>query len=118
MNEIRHIIKNMYRLKHIPTGLYYQPGENNLSTTGKVYFTNSNVMSSCYSGGMIEMQVRRDGQIHKKYSHLSWESVSYKYGKVKIVTKISDWVKEYIANDDLYTNSQATPDCNDTKHES
>lgn len=32
-----------YRIKHIPTGLYYKPsnGMSNLSTKGKVYLTNS-----------------------------------------------------------------------------
>lgn len=33
----------MYRIKHIPTGLYYQPRKyrgNNLSKNGKVYHTN------------------------------------------------------------------------------
>ena len=36
-----------YRIKHKPTGLYYQPlvNGNNLSKTGKVYLTNNNVLN-------------------------------------------------------------------------
>ena len=40
---------NPYRIKHIPTGLYYKPEGNtcnNLSKTGKVYFTKINVLNT------------------------------------------------------------------------
>ena len=35
-----------HRVKHIPTGLYYQPGSNNLSEKGKIYHNNHDVISA------------------------------------------------------------------------
>lgn len=39
---------NPYRVKHIPTGLYYKPGETNLSKNGKIYQTGANILN--YTG--------------------------------------------------------------------
>lgn len=36
----------LHRVKHIPTGLYYQPGANNLSEKGKIYSNNHDVISA------------------------------------------------------------------------
>lgn len=34
-----------HRIKHIPTGLYYKPGRNNLSKVGYLYETKCDVLS-------------------------------------------------------------------------
>lgn len=34
-----------YRIKHKGTGLYYKPGNSNLSKTGKVYLTSRNILN-------------------------------------------------------------------------
>lgn len=59
-----------YRLKHIPTGLYYQPskGGNNLSERGKVYLTNANPLSIDRGCDYIWMDLKADGKIYRAYS--------------------------------------------------
>lgn len=58
-----------YRIKHIPTGLYYQPakGGSNLSEKGKVYLTNANPFS--YNGGSdhILIDVKKSSKVHRLY---------------------------------------------------
>lgn len=55
---------NPYRIKHIPTGLYYKPGEVNLSKTGKVYQTGANILN--YTGNDIMcITCRKDSKIYK-----------------------------------------------------
>ena len=39
-------MKNPYRIKHEPTGLYYKPGSINLTKNGKVYITGGSVLTS------------------------------------------------------------------------
>lgn len=41
-----------YRVKHIGTGLYYKPGQPNLSHKGKVYTTALNVLSGGNGGSV------------------------------------------------------------------
>lgn len=36
---------DFYRIKHKPTGLYYKPGDTNLSKKGKIYTSGGNVLS-------------------------------------------------------------------------
>ena len=49
-----------YRIKHKPTGLYYQPlvNGNNLSKKGKVYLTNNNVLNRTNSFVFIAFNKR------------------------------------------------------------
>lgn len=61
---------NPYRIKHKPTGLYYQPinNGNNLSKHGKVYLTKTNPLSQDYSKDYIWIQFNKYSKIYKEYS--------------------------------------------------
>lgn len=56
-----------YRIKHKLTGLYYQPivDGDNLSKTGKVYFTDDNILKRV--GAFIFMSLNVQGKIYKEY---------------------------------------------------
>jgi hypothetical protein len=97
-----------YRLKHIPTGLYYQPTSNlsNLSFKGKIYQTNVNGISEKinYNKRFPDKdEFRVDVKIGSRvYSHLTKNctviltpSTSNNY-IVYLTTKLSEWVKEEI----------------------
>lgn len=53
-----------YRIKHIPTGLYYKPGDISLSQTGKVYLSNSNILTYA-TGDEICISCRRGSRLQK-----------------------------------------------------
>lgn len=53
-----------YRVKHIPTGLYYKPGEVNLSKRGKVYQTSNNILTYVCRG-VVLVEVREGSKIHE-----------------------------------------------------
>lgn len=59
-----------YRIKHKPSGLYYQPisNGNNLSTNGKVYLTKASPLSQHYGRDYIWIQFNEYSRIYKKYS--------------------------------------------------
>lgn len=38
-------MKKPYRIKHVPTGLYYKPGSINLTKTGKVYVSGGSILT-------------------------------------------------------------------------
>jgi len=99
-----------YRLKHKPTGLYYQPGKNNLSKNGKVYFTARHGLSEAinryklYPGTEYQyfpVFAQKSSNKNSKANIqlltnniLFWED--YRYGGYEIVakTKLTDWVVE------------------------
>lgn len=56
-----------YRIKHKPTGLYYQPtvNGNNLSKKGKVYLTKNNVLNGTDTFIFISLNER--GRLYKEY---------------------------------------------------
>ncbi len=86
-----------YRLKHKPSGLYYQPskGGNNLSTKGKVYLTNVNGLSS--QRDPMYISVMKDSIAHKKTKDiLPWEKSGYKYGQLTCKVPHSDFEMEYL----------------------
>lgn len=58
-----------YRIKHIPTGLYYQPvkGGNNLSKRGKVYLTNANPLSYNRGSNYIWIDLKEGSKIYRLY---------------------------------------------------
>lgn len=59
-------MKKLYRIKHVPTGLYYKPGDNNLSEKhGKVYQTGSSILSY-FGGDIIKVEINNKN-ILKKY---------------------------------------------------
>lgn len=68
---------NPYRIKHIPTGLYYKPGEVNLSKTGKVYQTGCNVLTTYHNH--IPVSVPKGSKIHEATKDkIQWEPRRYK----------------------------------------
>jgi len=58
-----------HRVKHIPTGLYYQPGHSNLSEKGKVYHTNSDVISANWIYGVV-LKIDRDSKLYRKHKEV------------------------------------------------
>lgn len=64
---------NPYRIKHIPTGLYYKPGEVNLSKTGKVYQTANNILTYVCRG-CVTVSIRKGSKIHEATKDkIQWE---------------------------------------------
>lgn len=100
----------MYKLKHIPTGLYYQPhkhGGSNLSRRGKVYQTATHGLSSAMrnynknpeikSNSIFFVYCKQNSTIHKLTNDiLDWVDCSWAYNQIKAETKIHDWVIEEI----------------------
>lgn len=89
-----------YRLKHIPTGLYFQPHQHrgsHLSKKGKIYQTKSNgIHSGQYGKKTFTVCCEKDSQIHKMTDDiLDWQN-GWSYNQLKAETKFSDWVREEI----------------------
>lgn len=84
---------NAYRLKHIPTGLYFTPSKSgtNLDKRGKIYIDNRNGLKG-HSDGTIQLAI---GNKYLKYLKEDVE-VKKTYTSNYIVSNISDFEKEYI----------------------
>lgn len=96
-------------MKHVPTGLYYQPHRHrgsNLSKRGKVYQTSINGLSSSLRNSLLYPEIEaeqifyvyaeRDSSIHREFSNsFKWED-SCAYSQVKAPTKLTDWTAENI----------------------
>lgn len=66
-----------YRIKHIPTGLYYKPGEVNLSKNGKVYMTSGNILTYTDNPYVI-VSTRVASKIYKETKdYIAWVSQTY-----------------------------------------
>lgn len=91
----------MYRIKHKPTGLYYQPHKhrsNTLSRKGKVYHKKESPKNCSIQihNGWKEPQISKE---IKTWLKLEWENIieNYKsYNGIVIPTEISDWEHEEI----------------------
>lgn len=83
-----------YRIKHIPTGYYYQPNKHwgcGLSVKGKVYQTKNNILS--YEKDKIVVQAREDNRVYRlTKASLAWKMTGY--NKFEMVTSADDWVIE------------------------
>ena len=92
----------MYKLKHVPTGLYYQPhkhGGSNLSKRGKVYQTATHGLSTAYKNDSktFIIYVDKDSVVHRlSKDKLDYVEDRYSYNQMKADTNISDWVIEEI----------------------
>ncbi len=77
-----------YRIKHKPSGLYYKPGEVNLSKSGKVYFTKNNVFSyDGYGHDTVHVSLTFDSPAHKLLKQMyEWEPSCVR--RKSVVTKI------------------------------
>lgn len=91
-----------YKLKHIPTGLYYQPYKyrgSNLSFKGKIYQTATHGLSSAfrhkekYGDSNFIVQCELDSRIYKETKNiLAWKETSRKV--MTAITLLDDWEKE------------------------
>lgn len=96
-----------YRVKHIPTGLYYKPvgsTYNNLSKSGKIYWTKSNVLNTdIYERNgkrCIGIHIATDSPIHKRTQNIiNWEK-SYNTRKQIAWIPIEEFKIEEITIDD------------------
>lgn len=92
----------MYKLKHIPTGLYYQPhkhGGSNLSKRGKVYQTATHGLSSAFKRPEKSFSVycAKDSIVHKQTKDiLSFTDCRWSYNQMIGETSVSDWIVEEI----------------------
>jgi len=99
-----------YKLKHVPTGLYYQPHKHrgsHLSKRGKIYQTSVNILSIGYYSDSSKRDTlvilcEYGSQIYNLTKDiLNWSEPSRSYygnksGQVKCTTLVSDWIKEKI----------------------
>ncbi len=82
-----------YRIKHIPTGLYYKPGKANLSKKGKVYLDGSSVLSN--SGSTIIVSIRKCSRIHEATKDkIQWEDARFMYGYMIAKLPTTEFEKE------------------------
>lgn len=93
-----------YKIKHKPTGLYYQPIKHrgsNWSKRGKIYQTKTNILNlGYYSNGSprkeIYIYAHQDTLVYKNTKDdLNWEE-SVGSGQRRVKTKTEDWVIEEI----------------------
>lgn len=83
-----------YRIKHIPTGLYYKPGEVNLSKTGKVYQTANNILTYVCRG-VVLVEVTKGSKIHEATKDkIQWEPSRYHPWHVIAKLPITEFEKE------------------------
>lgn len=91
-----------YRLKHAPTGLYYQPHKHrgsHLSKNGKIYQTKTNGLSEAkkYKREFFRIMREKGSRVYKVTTDiLSWEDVTWSYNQSEAKTRLSDWVIEEI----------------------
>lgn len=83
-----------YRIKHIPTGLYYKPGEVNLSKNGKVYQTANNILTYVCRA-VVPVEVRKGSKIYEATKDkIQWESARYRPWHVVAMLPITEFEKE------------------------
>lgn len=72
-----------YRIKHIPTGLYYKPStRNNLSKNGKIYNTNNCVLAYHKNDPFITIAIMQNTTLDKQCGKLSDNFGYNSYGKI------------------------------------
>jgi len=92
----------MYRLKHKPTGMYYQPHKHrgsNLSRNGKVYNTGTHGLSEAFKSKRetFPVYVERDSVMYNKTKDiLNYTECKYDFYQMKAETLVSDWEIETI----------------------
>ena len=83
-----------YRIKHIPTGLYYQPikGGNNLSPRGKVYLTNASPLSMNGDYYPIYLTCREDSIVYRQTKDIiPWQKATWSYREMYYQAPKSDF---------------------------
>jgi hypothetical protein len=93
-----------YKLKHLPTGLYYQPHKHrgsHLSKKGKIYQTKINGLSDAikYKRKTFRIACADNSQVYNSTKNiLKWEKSSWSYRQQVAETQVSDWVVEELKN--------------------
>lgn len=94
-------MSKIYRLKHLPTGLYYQPHKHrgsHLSKKGKIYQTSTHGLSSEMQNKTLYFRIRvaDNSVVHRLTKDvLVYHKCKYAYNQLYADTLVSDWVKEY-----------------------
>lgn len=93
-----------YKLKHIPSGMYYQPhkhGGSNLSEKGKVYQSGTHGLSEAFrrmernpDNDTFKVWVKRNSRVHLKLKDWTWIEGKYSKDQLYSVTKVMDWKRE------------------------
>ena len=92
----------MYKLKHVPTGLYYQPhkhGGSNLSKRGKIYQTATHGLSSTYRSKdkTFSIYTQKDGIVYRQTKDiLNYRECRWSYNQMIAETNVVDWIIEEI----------------------
>lgn len=85
-----------YRIKHVPTGLYYKPGEVNLTKNGKVYTTGVNAFSY-FTCGYIPVSARANSKLHTSTKDIiQWGKTAYYPSRVSAKIPVEQFIKEEI----------------------
>lgn len=88
-----------YRIKHIKSGLYYQPvtkGGNNLGPTGKVYMSKINGLSDAIKGEIC-IAVKKDSRAYKLTKDvINWKTRTYQTGVISAWVPVSEFEIEYL----------------------
>ncbi len=84
-----------YRIKHVPTGLYYRTGDNNLvDKNGKIYQTGNNILNY-ESGSTVRVELQRYHKTYKTYgNNLSMYQVPTYSGRLIFDIPKSEFIKE------------------------
>lgn len=90
---------NPYRVKHIKSGLYYQPinkSGNNLGPTGKVYMTKINGLSDARDGELC-IAVKKDSRAYKLTKDMiNWKKRTYQSDVVSAWLPATEFEIEYL----------------------
>jgi hypothetical protein len=93
-----------FRLKHVPTGMYYQPHRhrgNNISITGKIYHkeVHANSVKNMERGGGITIWVMKRSKICRDTeSILVYFESRIVSGEACALTRLDDWQVEEMTN--------------------
>lgn len=93
----------IYRLKHKPTGLYYQPSKHrgsHFSKKGKIYHSELNALTSIIKSKkeIFTIFIMKNSVIHKQTKGILEYKESLTFNKVVVDTFVKDWEREYILN--------------------
>lgn len=94
----------IYKVKHLPTGLYFQPhkhGGSNLSRKGKIYQTATHGLSSAMRDNNkdrpFRIYVEKDSVVHRLTKDvLTYTECKWAYKQLGADTNVTDWVIEEI----------------------
>lgn len=83
-----------YRIKHLPTGLYYQPvggSGNNLSKKGKLYHQKTGANRVISGGKYVSLQAKKDSRVYKDTQNIiDWKD-SWSQSSVYFHSPVADW---------------------------